>query len=297
VTLAARVANPMHALRPFVVPVAGGGGGNRGVATAHLRIARAASRADPVDYFVKRTSFLGLSVSFFHWQQLHYLFDEIFVDRCYAFTTGSPSPRIIDAGANIGMATLWFSRTFPGARITAIEPDPSTCALLKRNVSENGLDQVTPVQAALSDAEGEIELLVQAAMPGDLRMSVQADRMKGSAAREASTVRVPAMRLSTFADEPIDFLKLDIEGAELPVMEEMASSGALENVRAMSMEYHHHLDPDTDRLGDMLSLLEKARFTYRISAPSASPAVSPQGIAKFQDIAILAVRRPDGTTS
>jgi FkbM family methyltransferase len=295
VTLVARVANPMHALRPFVVPVAGGG--DRGVATAHLRIARAATRADPLDYSVKRTSFLGLSVSFFHWQQLHYLFDEIFVDRCYAFTTGTPSPRIIDAGANIGMATLWFSRTFPGARITAIEPDPSTFALLERNVSGNRLGQVTPVQAALSDADGKIELLVQPAMPGDLRMSVQADRMAGIAAREASAVKVPAVRLSAFADEPIDFLKLDIEGAEHSVMEEMASSGALGNVRAMSMEYHHHLDPDTDRLGDMLSLLERARFTYRISAPSASSTVSPQGISKFQDIAILAVRRPDDPAS
>jgi hypothetical protein len=40
----------------------------------------------------------------------------------------------------------------------------------------------------------------------------------------------------------------------------MASSGALSNVQAIAMEYHHHIDPNVDRLSEMLEMLERNGF-------------------------------------
>jgi len=54
---------------------------------------------------------------------------------------------IIDAGANIGMATLFFTHKYPRAKIVAIEPEASNFAILSKNCS--GLPNVTLTNAAL----------------------------------------------------------------------------------------------------------------------------------------------------
>jgi FkbM family methyltransferase len=257
----------------------------RELLAAHAHLAAAAARADGDDYRPKRTTVLGMPVSFFSWSTLHYLFDEIFVTSGYEFEPAGEPLRIIDAGANIGMATLWFARAYPSARITAIEPDPTTFGLLRTNLEDNGFDQVTPVQAALASKPGSIEFVVDPDRPGWLMMSVDARRMHGT------PVTVPAMRLSDLVDGPVDFLKLDVEGAEHEVMGELADSGALTSIRAMVMEYHHHIDPGVDRLADMLRLLEEHDFAYRVSAPPVDEAVSSRSVSAFQDVMVAAVRR------
>jgi FkbM family methyltransferase len=45
------------------------------------------------------------------------------------------NPAIVDAGANIGIATLWFKKKFPAAHVVALEPEPGNLALLRRNVA------------------------------------------------------------------------------------------------------------------------------------------------------------------
>ena len=59
----------------------------------------------------------------------------------YDFAVDRPSV-IIDAGANIGLASIWFASKFPEARILAIEPEKSNYELLVRNVEP--LHHVTP---------------------------------------------------------------------------------------------------------------------------------------------------------
>ena len=89
-------------------------------------------------------------------------------------------------------------------------------------------------------------------------MSVHRDRMPGAA------VRVPAVRLSRYVTKPVDFLKLDVEGSELPVLRDLASSGAIGQIRQMVIEFHHHMRPDVDNLSECLSILEQTRL--RLSA-------------------------------
>ena len=77
-------------------------------------------------------------------------------------------------------------------------------------------------------------------------------------------VRVPAVRLSRYVTKPVDFLKLDVEGSELPVLRDLASSGAIGQIRQMVIEFHHHMSPDVDNLSECLSILEQQRL--RLSA-------------------------------
>ena len=71
-------------------------------------------------------------------------------------------------------------------------------------------------------------------------MSVYRDRMPGD------TVRVPAVRLSRYVTKPVDFLKLDVEGSELPVLRDLVSSGTIAQIRQMVIEFHHHMSPAED---------------------------------------------------
>ena len=75
--------------------------------------------------------------------------DDIFVKRTLAFTSASPSPRILDCGANVGLASLFFRRLYPDARITAFEADPTLFAILDANLRANGASSVEARQVAL----------------------------------------------------------------------------------------------------------------------------------------------------
>jgi FkbM family methyltransferase len=207
---------------------------------------------------------LGADVSYFDPEALAILINEVLVDQAY-YLDLPERPFIIDAGANIGLATLLFKRRHPDARILAFEPDPDTHALCRKNIEANGLADVELVHAALSDHEGELELSVDPAVPGNLGMSTR------PVANLRGRRSVPARTLSSFIKQRVDLLKLDIEGVEVDVLDETAASGALEQVDQIVMEYHHHVEPDEDRLGHMLAMLERHGFGYQVLSRASVP--------------------------
>jgi hypothetical protein len=66
------------------------------------------------------------------------------------------------------------------------------------------------------------------------------------------------------------------------------SSGAISTVRRMTIEYHHHITPEENRLGGFLAQLEGAGLGYQIHAPT--PAI---GAGIYQDLAIDAYQRSE----
>ncbi|MGD9719656.1 MAG: FkbM family methyltransferase [Pirellulales bacterium] len=228
--------------------------------------------------------FLGHEMRFFRYGTFKYLFEEIFVEQQYRFATANPRPTILDCGSNIGMAVLFFKHYYPGARVTAFEPDEQTFAMLSQNVAANRLEHVTLVRAALSDKQGTLTFYTDPAAPGGLCMSAQSARLPGK-----GHIEVPAVTLSAYLTEPVDFLKLDIEGAEEAVFAEVAAADKLQQIRVMVIEYHHHIDAQRDRFAEFLALLERHGFGYQISA-SHMPLVA----TAFQDILILAYRKQGG---
>jgi FkbM family methyltransferase len=231
----------------------------RGYLAAQLRRARAGGKKVPGSLRL-----LGADVSYFNPEALAILVTEVLVDQAY-YLDLPERPFIIDGGANIGLATLLFKRRHPHSQILAFEPDPHTHALCQKNITDNGLADVELVHAALSDREGELLLSVDPETPGNLGMSTR------PVPSLLGRVSVPARTLSSFIKRRVDLLKLDIEGVEVDVLDETAASGALEQVDQIVMEYHHHVEPDEDRLGHMLALLEGHGFGYQVLARPAVP--------------------------
>jgi FkbM family methyltransferase len=130
-----------------------------------------------------------------------------------------PGMRVLDVGANIGYFTLLFARLVgPTGHVYAFEPEPRNFDLLQRNIARNGYTNITAVPKAVSRASGSQQLYKSPDNLGDHRLAY------GAAGREAVDVSVVALDEYFPAEARVDFIKVDIQGAEC---------GALHGARAL----------------------------------------------------------------
>ena len=213
-----------------------------------------------------------------------FLFGEIFVRGEYTFETSSASPVILDCGANIGMATIFFKWLYPKSIVYAFEPDPKTFQLLKKNIEANKLTDVHLYNAALGEKDGTIDFYTNELNPGSLIMSTNSERLKGQ------KIEVKMLSLADFITKEqlatIDFMKMDIEGAEIAVFNDLYVKNTLHKINAFALEYHHKIGSARSRLGAFLSVLEHSGFEYQIDAHHLPLLTT----GKFQDIIIRGYR-------
>jgi FkbM family methyltransferase len=140
-------------------------------------------------------------------------FEQVFVEQEYEITLDPEPATIVDAGANIGLASVLFATRYPRARIIAIEPDPGNFAMLERNI--RAYPNVTAVRAALWGRSGSL----QVANPNDEPWAFRVQEADGGGVDAVTVEHV----LGTLGTGRIDLLKMDIEGAETEVMAHSAS--------------------------------------------------------------------------
>lgn len=207
---------------------------------------------------IRRETIFGFTVRFFDYPTFLFLFEELFIWKPYDFKATSSRPTIFDCGSNIGMSLLYFKRVYPDCVLVAFEADRKTFELLKENVQGNKLRDVTLVNRAVLDRTGPVEFYSDPGLPGSLAMSANPERgLKARTTIEATT-------LSEYLHSEIDFLKMDIEGAEGRVLRELVDRNKLKLVKEMVFEYHHHERPDEDALSGILAILEQNGFGYEI---------------------------------
>lgn len=211
-------------------------------------------------------SIFGYQVHFFDYYTFSILFEELYVAEVYFFSATSAEPLIVDCGSNIGLSVLYFKRLYPECRVIAFEPDKATFEMLELNVRSNNLAGVTLVQKALSDSVGSVPFYISPEQPGLL---VQSTRKENLVRSEVTSVETET--LSTYLTEPVDFLKMDIEGSEDQVLKDLNETGKLALVREIVLEYHHHLTPREDKLGVFLKILEQTNFGYQLKAAVVPP--------------------------
>ncbi|MDP2946996.1 MAG: FkbM family methyltransferase [Nanoarchaeota archaeon] len=114
---------------------------------------------------------------------------------------------VMDIGANIGYYTLLLAR-FVGdkGKVIAFEPDPDNFVLLKKNVEINGYKNVILVQKAVSNKTEKIKLY--------LHKNDKKQHSIYDSSNSRKSIEVESIRLDNYIDEEIDFIKIDVEGAE-----------------------------------------------------------------------------------
>lgn len=156
--------------------------------------------------------------------------------------TGLPVETIVDVGAHVGAFTCRAAELWPDARIIAIEPAPDAWGHFRLNTAH--LDDVSLCTEALV-GRGAPKRVHLADMPDGnpaARFVLELFDEQGMNANGSPAPRVPATDMialfDEFAIERIDILKLDCEGAERAILEDLASAGQLANVGYICGEWH-----------------------------------------------------------
>jgi FkbM family methyltransferase len=204
----------------------------------------------------------GLSVTVRHRSRDVAILNEIFGGtaglNCYAppreieaWLDGLEAPRVMDVGANIGLFGLYVFGRWPTASLTAFEPDPTNAALLHRTIDANRLGRHWTVKSsACSNHAGTVSFA--AGRQSESRMA-QSD--------DTGTIEVPMVDL--FAeDHDVDLMKIDIEGAEWPIL----ADPRLQEVkaRALVLEWHTGGCPEADPHAAAIRLLSAAGFSQTL---------------------------------
>src|SRR2546429_5940042 len=186
------------------------------------------------------------------------LFAEIFLRDTYGLVLEMHEPRILDCGANCGFATAYFKLAYPDAWIVAFEPAPEAFRMLEHNVRVNRLSNVELVNAACGRKEGKAGFTVS---EGSSFLS------SGNLYRRSGTaLDVPLVRVYAWVKEHVDLLKLDVEGAEHDVLDDLIETGLISRVEHLAIEYHHLIASAESQLGSFLHKLEACGFNYSLLA-------------------------------
>jgi FkbM family methyltransferase len=167
-----------------------------------------------------------------------FVFEQIFLDRDSELPFDLSPRLIVDAGANVGFASIYFADRYPGTTIIALEPEPVNFGLLVRNTRE--YPEIVQVQAALWSA---CELL-------SLNRQCESWSCRVEELHENGADAVPGITmvelLKRHGHSSIDILKMDIEGAEREVFSAQDRSW-LSITKVLIVELHDRLRPGCSR--------------------------------------------------
>lgn len=181
-------------------------------------------------------------------QYLHGL-KEIFIDRVYD-QVFSENAYILDCGAHIGLSVIYLKSICPSAHIVCFEPDAINFDLLQRNISSHHLKNVEAKNEAIWMENTRLNFIQE----GDMASKIGGDS-------SVNTISVKAVRLKDYLTQKVDFLKIDIEGAEYKVIKDI--SNTLSDVRNMFVEYHGSFQQNNELL-EMFDIILKAGFKFYI---------------------------------
>jgi FkbM family methyltransferase len=158
------------------------------------------------------------------------IFNQVFVELQYQWKDIELlQPRVImDAGANIGLAALYFARLFPDARICCVEPDAANFTLLQFNT--RSYPNIQHIQAAVWYRHEALDFSNKEGFSAGLQVRP---------AQQNNTIQgrtIPEL-MQHFGIDFIDILKMDVEGAEKEIFGS-GDTGWLQQVGILVIELH-----------------------------------------------------------
>jgi FkbM family methyltransferase len=151
---------------------------------------------------------------------------------------------IIDAGGYIGTAAIVLAEAFPDATVVSLEPSRENFRVLAMNVA--AFPNIIPLNVALGSREGSVQLVDRATGEvGFSTVQAPADCASPSRLHDVAVITVTDL-MKRFHASGIDFLKLDIEGAEHDLLK--SSPSWIDATRIIFAELHDRIVPGCEAI-------------------------------------------------
>jgi FkbM family methyltransferase len=158
------------------------------------------------------------------------VFKQVFIDKQYDLPVPMERVRtLLDGGANVGLSTLYFLMRCPNAFVLALEPDPENYRYAIANTRVFA-SRVRMLPMALWSREGQLDL-------------VRGDAAWASSVRMSESPSLPVEGISIAGAlqlcgwSQVDLIKLDIEGAEVEVLD-AATPNTIHQGKCWAIELH-----------------------------------------------------------
>ncbi len=184
-----------------------------------------------------------------------FIHSEVFEHEYYRVPLARPPATILDLGANIGLAAIYFSRLFPGAELACVEPIPANLRLLAHNLRLNDTRAaVIPAAADANDGRVTMEMHVR----DHEHKIATAGAGSSRPTLDVEAISVPTI-LRRLGWDRIGLLKVDIEGHEAALF--TRNCDWLSRVDAMCIECHDGFgDADLAALARQFGFAEPRRL-------------------------------------
>jgi FkbM family methyltransferase len=165
-------------------------------------------------------------------------YKQVFEDFSYNFALNHEPQTIVDAGANIGLASVYFANKYPNAKIISVELEKNNFEMLKKNTAN--YKNIMPLHAALWNRNEKV-CIVDTNKGND---AFQVGQKQSSEFQKINGFTIDKI-MNMFELQKIDLLKIDIEGAEKEVFENTATW--IGKINTMAIELHERLKPGCNR--------------------------------------------------
>jgi FkbM family methyltransferase len=143
---------------------------------------------------------------------------------------------------------------YPNSKIIGFEPDDKVFKALEQNIKSFNLSDVELIKKACWNEETTLKFYSEGADGGRVAKDFDKEQI----------IEVQTIGLRKFLDKKVDFLKIDIEGAEVEVLHDI--SDLLVNVEKIFVEYHSFVEKE-QMLPEIFATLKGAGFRLHVSSP------------------------------
>ena len=164
------------------------------------------------------------------------IYEDVLFRGHYALPLPFVPETIVDLGANIGMASIYYASQYPNARIVAVEAEASNFEVLLKNVKD--YHKIVPIHAAVWNKDGTVALSAPTGSDTAINKFIFTVSQDPGAAVRAITME---SLMKEAGVSSIDLLKVDIEGSEMEVFE--TAPDWIDRVRCLAIELHDRFKP------------------------------------------------------
>ena len=182
------------------------------------------------------------------------MFEQIFYTKEYDINVPFEPKVIIDLGANVGFASVYFANRFPASKIFALEPNKENYDLACKNVKK--YPNIKMVMGAIWNRSEEIHLVDKGY--GEASFMIEPGTDINSI--QAYTIRSVMKMMNT---DFIDILKIDIEGSEKEIFESGYEEW-LSLTKIIIVETHDRYKKGSSK--SVLSTISNYNFSLELSA-------------------------------